>query len=178
MLNPAAASDPSRRLVLLTFVLFLSYLCVAMSLPVVSIHVTGTLFLGNVWAGLATGATFLATIFSSQYAGRVTDSLGASAATNRGLLFYVAGGLISLLSGLILSEPWLSFAVLLMGRVSIGIGESLVIAWGIDMAGAEKSGKVMAMVGAAIGRWALRYSITSGSPCRCCWVPSCHASDL
>jgi len=154
LINTTAASDPSRRLLLLTFVLFLSYLCVAISLPVVSIHVTGTLFLGNVWAGLATGATFLATIFSRQYAGRVADSLGASAATNRGLLFYVAGGLISLLSGLIPSEPLLSFAVLLTGRVSIGIGESLVIvgviAWGIDLAGAEKSGKVMAMVGAAM----------------------------
>ena len=57
--------DPAQgRLLLLTAILFISYLCIAMSLPVVPVYVTGRLGLSNVWAGLGVGIAFLATIVS------------------------------------------------------------------------------------------------------------------
>ena len=57
--------DPEqRRLLLLAAILFISYLCVAVALPVVPVHVTATLGLGNGWAGFGVGVAFLATILS------------------------------------------------------------------------------------------------------------------
>lgn len=142
------------RLYLLTAILFISYLCVAIALPVVPVHVTGTLGLGNGWAGLGVGIAFLATILTRSYAGGLADHRGAKPAVQRGLLFYVAGALVSLASGFIVETPVAAFVVLLAGRLLIGLGESLVavgvIAWGIGLVGPQRSGRVLALVGAAI----------------------------
>ena len=147
--------DPSQgRLLLLTAILFISYLCVAMSLPVVPLYATGTLGLSNGWAGLAVGIAFLSTILSRGYSGGLADGRGAKLAVQRGLGFYIAGALASLLSGLALQAPAAAFLVLIAGRLLLGLGESLVavgvIAWGIGLVGPARSGKVLALVGAAL----------------------------
>ncbi|MVA23152.1 MFS transporter [Agrobacterium vitis] len=147
--------DPAQgRLFILTSVLFISYLCVGISLPIISIYVTGQLGLGNFWAGLAVGIAFLSTIVSRSFAGRFSDMRGAKPAVRHGLTFYIAGALISLLSGLLSSMSLWSFAILIAGRIVLGLGESLVavgiIAWGIGTIGPARSGRVLALVGAAI----------------------------
>lgn len=147
--------DPAQgRLLTLTAILFISYLCVAMSLPVVPVYVTGRLGLDNVWAGLGVGIAFLATIVSRGYAGNLCDHRGPKFAVGRGLAFYVAGALASLIAGLPSLAPWPAFLILLGGRLVLGLGESLVavgvISWGIGLAGPARSGKVLALVGAAI----------------------------
>ena len=142
------------RLYLLTAILFVSYLCVAIALPVVPVHVTGTLGLSNGWAGLGVGIAFLTTILTRGYAGGLADSRGAAVAVRRGLLFYAAGAAVSLGCGLVVRAPAAAFATLLAGRMLIGLGESLVavgvIAWGIGLVGPQRSGRVLALVGAAI----------------------------
>ncbi|WP_138466218.1 MFS transporter [Poseidonocella sp. HB161398] len=143
------------RLYLLILILFVSYLCVAMSLPVVPLMVTGQLGLANGWAGLAVGIVFLATILSRGPAGRFADARGTRPAALLGLGCYVAGALISALAGLAAGAgTGAAFALLLAGRLAIGLGESLVavavIGWGIGLAGPERAGRVMALVGAAI----------------------------
>jgi MFS family permease len=142
------------RLYLLTAILFVSYLCVAIALPVVPVHVTGTLGLSNGWAGLGVGIAFLTTILTRGYAGGLADSRGAAVAVRRGLLFYAAGAAVSLGCGLVVRAPAAAFATLLAGRLLIGLGESLVavgvIAWGIGLVGPQRSGRVLALVGAAI----------------------------
>ena len=147
--------DPEqRRLLLLAAILFISYLCVAVALPVVPVHVTATLGLGNGWAGFGVGVAFLATILSRGYAGALADKEGGKRAVQRGLGLYVIGALVSLVSGLALGSPVLSFAVLVAGRLLIGLGESMVavgvISWGIGIVGPQNSGRVLALVGAAI----------------------------
>ncbi|AYD00379.1 arabinose transporter [Neorhizobium sp. NCHU2750] len=149
------ARDPQQvRLYLLAVILFISYLCVAIALPVIPVHVTTTLGLGNGWAGLGVGIAFLATILTRGHAGALCDEHGAKVAVRRGLTLYSIGALISLASGLLSAEPFIAFAVLSVGRLSIGLGESLVavgtISWGIGMVGPDRSGKVMALVGAAM----------------------------
>ncbi|SEL33369.1 Predicted arabinose efflux permease, MFS family [Variovorax sp. YR750] len=155
--NPSSTStrDPAQgRLLLLAAILFISYLCVGMSLPVVPIFVTGQLGLGNVWAGLGVGIAFLSTVLSRAHAGALSDRKGAKSAVARGLVFYVAGALMSLVAGLASQSPWTAFIVLLAGRLLVGLGESLVgvgiIGWGIGRVGPVRSGKVLALVGAAI----------------------------
>ncbi|OCJ00608.1 arabinose transporter [Rhizobium sp. AC27/96] len=147
--------DPAHgRLLLLSAILFTSYLCVGMSLPIVPIYVTGKLGLGNGWAGLGVGIAFLATIVTRGYAGSLSDQHGAKVAVVRGLAFYAAGGLTSLGAGLLIPTPWTSYLLLIAGRLLLGLGESLVavgvIAWGIGFVGPARSGKVLALVGAAI----------------------------
>ncbi|WP_118134102.1 arabinose transporter [Oceanicella sp. SM1341] len=151
----AAAAWPAQgRLWLLTFILFVSYLCVAMSLPVVPLFVTGALGFNNALAGLAVGIVFLATILSRGRAGSLSDRRGARGAARLGLGCYIAGALVSLLAGLLPAAPAGAFAVLAAGRLLIGLGESLVgvgvVAWGIGLVGPERAGRVLALVGAAL----------------------------
>ena len=138
----------------LTAILFISYLCVGMSLPVVPVFVTQQLGLSNAWAGLGVGIAFLATIVSRGHAGTLSDRRGAKLAVARGLVFYMAGALTSWTAGLAVHTPLTAFALLLAGRLLIGVGESLVavgvIGWGIGLLGSASSGRVLAFVGAAI----------------------------
>ncbi|TWB63378.1 MFS transporter [Nitrospirillum viridazoti] len=147
--------DPAqRRLPLLIATLFLSYLCVAIPLPSVPIYVTGQLGLDNAWAGLGTGMTFLTAILSRGPAGGLSDRRGAKAAVARGLVLYGVGGLVSLGAGLLQDRPVPAFLTLLAGRVLLGLGESFagvgVVAWGIGIAGPQRTGQVLSLVGAAI----------------------------
>jgi MFS family permease len=147
--------DPAqRRLLVLTAVLFISYLCVAMPLPVVPVFVTGQLGFSNAWAGLGVGIAFFATIVTRGYAGGLSDRRGAKVALARGLVLYVVGALISLAAGLLSGMPLIAFLVLLAGRLLLGLGESLlgisVVAWGVDVVGLDRSSRVLALLGAAI----------------------------
>jgi MFS family permease len=147
--------DPAQgRLLLLTVILFVSYLCVAMPLPIVPVYVTEGLKLGNVGAGLGVGVAFFATIATRGYAGSLSDHIGAKVALTRGLAFYVAGALTTSLAGLLFYAPKFAFFVLLAGRLLLGLGESLVgvgvIAWGVGIVGPTRSAQVLALIGAAI----------------------------
>ena len=146
---------PARgRLMLLSAILFISYLCIGISFPIVPLYVSGQLLLGNVWAGLGVGIAFLATILTRGYAGVLSDHRGAKVAVTRGLAFYIVGALTALVAGLLAHMPLSSFLLLLLGRLALGLGESLVavgvIAWGIGFVGPARSGRVLALVGAAI----------------------------
>lgn len=147
--------DPAQgRLFLLTGILFVSYLCVAVPLPIVPVYVTGQLGLSNVWAGLGVGIAFFATIVTRGYAGNLSDRNGPKVALTRGLAFYVAGALITSVAGLLFHTPLVAFLVLIAGRLLIGLGESLVgvgvIAWGVGVVGPARSSRVLALIGAAI----------------------------
>ena len=147
--------DPARgRLLLLSAILFISYLCIGISFPIVPLYVSGQLRLGNVLAGLGVGIAFLATILTRGYAGGLSDHRGAKVAVTRGLAFYVVGALTALGAGVLADMPLLSFLLLILGRLAFGLGESLVavgiIAWGIGVVGPARSGRVLALVGAAI----------------------------
>ncbi|SCB18388.1 arabinose transporter [Rhizobium hainanense] len=147
--------DPARgRLLLLSAILFISYLCIGMSFPIVPLYVSGQLRFGNVWAGLGVGIAFFATILTRGYAGSLSDHRGAKVAVIRGLALYVAGASMALVAGLLAHMPLPSFLLLLVSRLLLGLGESLVavgiIAWGIGFVGPARSGRVLALVGAAI----------------------------
>ena len=140
-----------RYVVALTATLFLSYLAVAMSLPAVPIHVVNGLHLSNAYGGLAVGIAFLSTIATRNHAGARADRLGGKVCMQRGLILYAAAGLICLLA----TWPRLSvagdYAVLIVGRLLLGLGESLtmvgMISWAIGLMGPARSGKVISLVG-------------------------------
>ncbi|WP_254914636.1 MFS transporter [Pigmentiphaga sp. NML030171] len=162
--------SPLRRLVWMTVALFLSYLAVAMAMPAVAVHVSRTLGMGNVASGLAVGIAFLSTILSRGWAGRLADERGGKSGMFRGLALYGLASLLCLASSLpVLGHGIVSYAVLLAGRLMLGLGESLalvgMLAWSMAMMGPARSGLVMAVFG--MGMYG---AFAAGGPlaCGCC----------
>jgi MFS family permease len=135
----------------LTAALFLSYLPVAMSLPALPVYVVNSFHFGNLYGGLAVGIAFLSTILTRGRAGAIADRLGGKRCMQRGLVLYAVAGAVCLAAGL----PGLpiagGYAVLIAGRLLLGLGESLamvgMIGWAIGLMGPARSGKVMSLVG-------------------------------
>ncbi|MBP2299316.1 MFS transporter [Azospirillum picis] len=140
-----------RRVVTLTATLFLSYLAVAMSLPAVPVHVVQELGLNNSLGGLTVGIAFLSTILTRNYAGVRADRTGGKLCMQRGLILYAAAGLICLAAGLPGMPVAGGYAVLVAGRLLLGLGESLtmvgMVSWAIGLVGHARSGRVMSLVG-------------------------------
>jgi len=138
----------------LALALFVAYLCVAMALPVVPVFVTARLGYGNGLAGLAVGIAFASTIITRGVAGRIADARGSRRCMVLGLLAYAAAGLICSSAGWPAYPAPIAYAVLLAGRLLLGLGESLatvgLIAWCFGVTGAHRSGLVFAVVGMAL----------------------------
>ncbi len=122
-------------------------------LPVLAVHVHETLGFGSFVVGLAIGAQSWATLLARHGAGTWSDQRGPRSATVLGLALSALAGALYTLSYAV-PVPSASLAVLLAGRVLLGLGESLVItgalSWGVALAGRERSGVVMSWVGIAM----------------------------
>ena len=145
-------SDRSlHRVAWLATALFLSYLCVAMSLPVTSVYVTTRLGFGNALAGLAVGVAFASTILTRGLAGRHADHRGGKRCMIQGLCIYVLAGLVCAAAGWRGFPPAAAYGLLIIGRLLLGWGESLVtvglITWALGVGGPQRSGRVLALVG-------------------------------
>jgi MFS family permease len=88
------------------------------------------------------------------WAGRHADTSGAKRAVVIGLLAAGAAGLLYLLSLRFVAAPWLSLAILLLGRTVLGVAESFVmtgaLTWGLALVGTASAGRVIAWVGMAM----------------------------
>ena len=140
-----------RRIAWLTLALFLSYLCVAMSLPVTSIYVTRQLGFGNALAGLAVGISFASTIVTRGLAGRMADHKGSKLCMIRGLCLYAAAGLMCAAATWQILPASVAYGVLIIGRLLLGVGESLTVVgllgWCFGIVGPQRSGQVFTLVG-------------------------------
>ena len=154
---PASPIRPDRdfqRVAWLTLALFLSYLCVAMSLPVTSVFVATQLGFGNALAGLAVGIAFVSTILTRAMAGRLADHRGGKYCMARGLWIYAAAGLLCVAANAPSLPPSAAYGVLILGRLLLGVGESMtlvgLVAWGFGIMGPRRSGRVLSLVGMAL----------------------------
>ncbi len=155
-LAQAATSGRSVFAVLLpiTFAVFLGFLAIGMVLPVLPLHIHGTLGMGTWVVGIAAGAQFAAALLSRAWAGAMADTRGAKTAVVSGLVMAAAAGLAYLLSTQFNHEPGQAVGLILLGRVLQGCAESLIVtgalSWGVGLVGPHNVGKVMAWVGIAI----------------------------
>jgi MFS family permease len=145
-------SDPATgRVVVLTAILFLSYLTVAMSLPAVPVHVVQGLGMSNAAGGLAVGIAFLSTILTRTHSGARADRIGGKRCMQQGLILYAVAGVICLASSWSALPIAGAYAVLIAGRLLLGLGESLamvgMVSWSIGIMGQARSGKVLSLVG-------------------------------
>lgn len=164
-MSVAASPSPAARPVLVTLlpimaVVLVAFLIVGLALPVLPLHVHQGLGLGTFVVGLVAGSQFAASFVSRLWSGHYADSRGAKRAIVVGLLIAAVSGLLYLLSLRFMDAPVMSVSVLLAGRALLGGAESFVItgalSWGLALAGAANTGKVIAWVGTAMyGAFAL-----------------------
>jgi MFS family permease len=138
----------------ITLAVFVGFLTIGLPLPVLPLHLHYTLGLSPVVVGIAIGTQFAAALLSRAWAGGLADVKGSKRAMLMGLTIAAISGTAYLASLAFAATPVTSLGVLLIGRVLLGCGESLIItgslSWGIGMVGPQNAGKVMAWVGIAI----------------------------
>lgn len=163
MSKPASAAadlpDLTRSAVLLRLLpfvatIFLGFLVIGIPLPVLSGQVHDVLGFGATIVGWVIGIQSLATVLTRHYAGTMVDTRGAKRALVAGLaICCLAGGFYWLSASLPLA-PGGALALLLGGRVVLGLGESLMLtgglSWAMNRVGPRHAGKAMAWNGIAM----------------------------
>ena len=149
-----SAADDRRPVLLLCLTVFLGYLTVGLPLPVIPLFVRRALGFSDLLVGVAVGIQFLATVCTRKYAGSIADAQGGHVALSRGLAACAAAGAVYMAAAWLPAPPSAKLAVLLLGRLLLGIGESLlltgVLGWTLGIAGPGRAGRVMAWVGMAM----------------------------
>ncbi|MCA4077536.1 MFS transporter [Pseudomonas kurunegalensis] len=137
----------------IVFYTFIAFLCIGLPIAVLPSYVHDQLGFGAVIAGVTIGLQYLATLLSRPFAGRVADTLGGKQATRFGLLGIAGCGVLTLLSAWTLTLPLLSLALLLAGRLLLGIAQGLIgvatLSWGISQVGPEHTARVISWNGIA-----------------------------
>jgi len=151
---PVSETASLRTLARLTFACFVGMLAVGLPLPVMGLYVSHDLGFNPSIAGASVGIQFLATVLTRGYAGRMADTLGGRPTVYRGIAGCALSGLLYMLASQLPLHEVGKLAVLGLGRLAVGFGESLLItgtlAWGLGLLGAQRSAKIMAWVGMAI----------------------------
>ena len=127
--------------------LFCGYLCVGLPLPVIPLFIHDHLGFSNLIVGLVIGIQFLATVLTRGYAGRLTDHYGGKRSALQGAAVCALGGLFYLVAAMPGLPPAISLAIVVMGRLTAGIGESQFVtgcvSWSSASVGPRRAGMSM-----------------------------------
>jgi MFS family permease len=152
--HPPLAVNVFLKLLPITLAVFVGFLAIGLPLPILPLHVHDGLGMSPLVVGAVIGVQFAAALLSRAWAGNLADTQGARRAVVAGLLAASCSGMAYLASLAFLASPTASVWVLLLGRVLLGCGESLIVtgalSWGIGLAGPQRASKVMAWVGIAM----------------------------
>src|SRR6202789_3411974 len=153
-LSAAAAVQLSRPAPGIIAALFCGYLAVGLPLPVIPLFVHDSLGFGNLIVGLVIGIQFLATVLTRGYAGRLTDRHGGRRSALQGAAVCSLGGLLYLIAAMPGLSPAISLAVIVVGRLVAGFGESQLVtggvSWSIASVGPPRAGMSMSWTGIAM----------------------------
>jgi MFS family permease len=134
--------------------LFCGYLAVGLPLPVIPLFVHDQLGFSNPIVGLVIGVQFLATVLTRGYAGRLTDHHGGRRSALQGATACALGGLFYLVAAMPGFSPATSLAIIVVGRLVAGFGESQFVtgcvSWSIATVGPQRAGMSMSWTGIAM----------------------------
>jgi MFS family permease len=134
--------------------LFCGYLAVGLPLPVIPLFIHDKLGFSNLIVGLVIGIQFLATVLTRGYAGYLTDRFGGKRSALQGAGVCVLGGLLYLASATSGLSPMISLAILVIGRLAAGFGESQLVtgfvSWSVASVGPQRAGMSMSWTGIAM----------------------------
>jgi MFS family permease len=138
----------------ITLAVFVGFVTFGLALPVLPLHLHYTLDMSPVVVGVAIGCQFGAALLSRAWSGALVDTRGGKRAMLLGVPVAAVAGIAYLCSLALIATPTASLGVLLLGRILLGCGESLIItgalSWGMGLVGPRNAGKVMAWVGIAM----------------------------
>jgi MFS family permease len=134
--------------------LFCGYLAAGLPLPVIPLFIHDRLSFSNLTVGLVVGIQFVAMVLTRGYAGLLTDHHGGKRSALQGAAVCALGGLLYLTSATPGLSPALSLAVVIVGRLVAGFGESQLVtgcvSWSIASVGPERAGMSMSWTGVAM----------------------------
>lgn len=161
MTSSSAASVPARistasksgvwQILGFVYFTFICYLSIGLPLAVLPPYVHLRMGYNAVLAGLVISVQYIATLASRPWAGRISDRQGAKVAVIWGMAACTASGAVLVAASALYSIHWLSFWILILSRLILGIGESLgstgATLWGITAAGPESTARVISYNG-------------------------------
>ncbi|MCU7646696.1 MFS transporter [Pseudomonas piscis] len=143
----------TQQIVSIVFYTFVAFLCIGLPIAVLPGYVHEQLGFSAVIAGLTIGSQYLATLLSRPMAGRMSDTVGTKRSIVYGLLGILLSGVLTLVSVWLQELPWLSLAVLLGGRLLLGVAQGLIgvgtISWCMGQVGAEHTARSISWNGIA-----------------------------
>jgi MFS family permease len=152
-IDPATERTVFAGLSPLVCIVLLGFLAVAAPLPVLSIYVHRDLGFSGFTVGWVIGVQSLVTVVSRHWAGTLCDRHGPRVVVLLGLPLAALAGAFYIAS-LTPIAPEGRLALLVVGRILLGLGESLFItgtmSWGIGRIGAARTGRVMSFQGIAM----------------------------
>jgi MFS family permease len=135
-------------------IVFFGFLSVGLPLSPISLYLHDQLGFGTLVIGFAIGLQSVVTVLTRHRAGTLCDHRGARSVIRFGLPLAVIAGLFYLTAALLPVPATAKLALLLIGRVALGFGESLFITgamnWSISRLGAQRTGLVMSWQGIAM----------------------------
>ena len=141
------------RIVQIVCFTFFAYLVIGLQLAVLPPFVHDDLGYGAVLAGLVISTQYVATLLSRGFAGRTSDVAGPKQSALIGMAACGVSGLLMIAAALTHATPALSFGLMLIARLALGMGESCVgtgcIMWGIGRVGPAHTAKVISWNGIA-----------------------------
>ncbi|WP_413197021.1 MFS transporter [Pararobbsia alpina] len=151
---PDSGTNVTLKVITFVCFTFIAYLTIGLPLAVLPGYVHQDLGMGSVLAGLVISVQYVATLMSRAMTGRLCDSKGAKKAVSLGLAMCLVSGLFYVGAGVFDSHsPIVAFAILIVGRLIVGVGESLVgtgsIQWAVGAVGLGNTGKVISWNGVA-----------------------------
>jgi MFS family permease len=147
----SAARGRTWRLAGYVYFTFICYVSIGLPLAVLPPFVHLRMGYSAVLAGLAISIQYIATLLSRPWAGRISDHMGAKISVMWGMAGCTASGALLVGAAALHHVHWLSFTVLIVSRLTLGVGESLgstgSTLWGITSAGQEHTAKVIGLNG-------------------------------
>ena len=146
-----APTSHTRHIAGYVYFTFICYVSIGLPLAVLPPFVHLRMGYSAMLAGLVISIQYIATLLSRPWAGRISDHMGAKVSVLWGMACCTTSGAFLVGAAALHEVHWLSFAVLIVSRLVLGVGESLgstgSTLWGITSAGQKHTAKVIGMSG-------------------------------